>query len=420
MNAPRLEQAVLAGLLRENNNFLHVKRYNLTEETFTAPETKQIFKVICSEIEEGRTADLLTVSTRLPDLTPEIAELELAISTAVNFPDWCQKLKTVEAARMLKRGANRIGQMPDGSFEEVGRIADFMAGEAERARLTAGGKRIPDITEAADEVEERIFTRPEPPIPLFPPDVEAYRKAYARRGEIFVIGAKTGTGKTAFCASAVWDQLQAGLRILYFCTESSTADILTRIAAAASDVPHYDVRKTAEGERKFREALGELRSRFAPQLRIVGNDAGGISPGKMRQYMRTFPPDVVYVDYLQDLEPDSERRSRKEEVDSMIRKIKALLTEYNAAGIIVSQFNRDSQKAPDTAPDLTWLLDTSTLEQLASTVAFLWTYEKTKETYFYTRKNRNGPPFKYQLHWHEARYVSSVIPFSEVQKGGPR
>ena len=82
------------------------------------------------------------------------------------------------------------------------------------------------------------------------------------------------------------------------------------------------------------------------------------------------------------------------------------LAEFKAAGIIVSQFNRQSQMAGG-IPDLTWLKETSSLEQLAHTVAFLWREKGKSTTQLYSAKTRNCRPFSIELYWAETKFKAA-------------
>lgn len=411
----RMEQAVLAGLLRDNKLYLTACSWKIGEATFTDDIGRKIWGAIAAEIEGGRKADLVSIGGLLPDLAVEIAELDTAIATTVNFGTWCEKLKIAEAKERLRAACGRVTAKLTPAYKDVAGVIAELRGELEAVTLTAGGKHVPTLAEAAEQVRDEIDNGAKKRIPLFPAGTEAARVAWVRPGEMFVLGARTGGGKTALCAGAAVTQLAAGHSVAYFCTESSTAEILARIAAVMVDIPHYAVR--GEEERKaFDWALNELtRGRFAPLLRIIGNDGGALTCSTIEQHLRNRAAEVIYVDFVQNLRPAVRRRSHLEEVDDSIQRIHDMLGEFKAAGIVVSQFNRASQTdGADKEPDVTWLKDTSTMEQLASTVAFLW--RRKDATALLSKKRRNGPDFRLGLTWSRARYESSAVPIAERGK----
>ena len=413
---PRLEGGIISALLRDNAALLTCQVWHITPESFSDPVLARLYAYIADQLAGGKAADMVTVCEAMPEMADTIAGLEFAIATAVNLGDWCRRVKEAEAARLLAGAAAHLGdtlKSPADLPEAMRAVGEGL----EKAIECARGRKIPDTAEAAAIAEQRIWEKPEPPVPLFPANTEASRTAWVRRGDLMTLAAKSGTGKTALCAGWVWEQLQQGFRVLYICTESSTVDILARIAAAASDTPHYAVRAAPDGGLGFRSALADLRGKFRNSLKVVGNDAGIFTPGIIRQYLRAFPAQVLYVDFVQNLHPDRRRRDRLEEKDDIIQSLHDIVGEYHLAGIIVSQFNRASMQQGG-KPDLTWIKDTTMIEQLSAQVAFLWrSQEGDKSSQFYAKKNRNGPLYSWLLSWWNAKYVSSVMPFSG-QEGG--
>lgn len=412
MDAPKLEQAFLAALLRENNLIATAKLHSVRSRTFTDPRCRLIWETVCDELDNGRAADLVTVADRLPDLAVEIAEMEMCISTTVNFATWAEKLKSAEAKRDLHRAASEAAAAAAGNTASPEAIIRELTAAVEGARITAGGRKIPTLDDAAAQLRAGLIDAPPPLIPLFPEGTEGRRDVWLRPGEFFIIGARPGGGKTALCAGAVWEQLLAGLNVAYFCTESSTADILARVVAAGSGVPHYMPRRDQYSLIRFREILTHLTETYRKQLHIFGNDAGALTPGFIRNQLRAIEGDgaaqVVFVDFLQNLTPDRPLRSEREEINSIVKAVHRTLIDFRCAGIIVCQFNRHGQYAGG-IPDMTWLNETSLLEQLAHTVSFLWRKSGEQQTNFYAAKTRNSPMFNLKLSWTGTKFSSAKI-----------
>ena len=409
----RMEQAVLAGLLRDNGLYLTATAWKIGETSFTDEPGRRIFAAIAAEIEGGRVADLVSVSGLLPDLTVEIAELDTAIASVVNFGAWCEKIKIAEAKERLRGACEAVTARLTPAYKDVAGLVSELRGELEAVTLTAGGKRIPTLAEAADQVRDRIVNGAKKRINFFPANT-AGESVWIEPGEMFVLGAKTGEGKTALCAGGVLEQLAAGHSVAYFCTESSSAEILARIASAMVKIPHYSVQGQEEMA-QYEWALRQLTAgEYASRLRIVGNDAGALSVATIDRHLRNRAAEVIYVDFIQNLRPAVRRRTHLEEVDDSIQRIHDLLGEFGAAGVVVSQFNRSSLAgaAKNERPSVTWLKDTSTMEQLAATVAFLWRLPDGGSVLF-SDKRRNGPRFEFRLTWDRTRYEAAALPIAE-------
>ena len=415
MNTAELERAVCGALLRDNALIATVELYHVTGDAFTVPVFRQIFESISAELRTGGAADAVIVAAKLPGREIEIAECYAAVCTTALFPEWLAALKNAEAKRQIVqscRAAIAEAEKPDADAKRI--CGDLEAG-IEFSRLTSGGNHLPGLDEAARAVIRDLVKNPPPVIPFFPSNTEAARKVRMHPGELFVLGARTGSGKTALCAAAAWEQLLAGWNVAYFCTESNTAAILARIAAAASGIPHYVPDRTPDRLRQFEKVVETIARDFGKRLHIVGNDGGAITPGTVRRKLREIEQDgaaqVVYLDFLQNMKADRRERSALEEINATVQAVHDTLAEYGAAGIVVSQFNRASQSNADTGkggalPNLTWLKDTSSLEQLAHTVAFLYT-GANGQTCLYSGKTRNCAPFSVSLQWDGVKYVSA-------------
>ncbi len=405
-NAPQTEKAVISALMRENNLISTAKLHSITEKTFTDDRLKAIWKVISAELDNGGGVDLITLATKLPNFRIELVEIYDHIATTVNFPTWCKNLKAAESKRDIYSACLAASKDAlDATIAPDGIISKLTA-DIENARITSGSRHVPTLAEAADELKNSLISAPPRLIPMFPQGTEG-DFVRLRQGEMFVLGARAGGGKTALCAGAVWEQLKAGFNVAYFCTESSTADILARIVAAGSGIPHYIPDRDQYALIRFKDTLRLLMDKYSKKLHIFGNDAGAITPGFIRQQLRAIEADgaaeVVYIDFLQNLSPDRRLRSQLEEVNSSLQTIHDTLAEFKAAGIIVSQFNRQSQMQGG-VPDLTWLKETSSLEQLAHTVAFLWRSKGESTTQLYSAKTRNCKPFSISLSWADTKF----------------
>lgn len=411
MNETKTEQAVLAALLRENNLIATAKLLSITDQTFTGDSTRKIWKTINALLDHGETADLITVADRLPELIEKLAAMETSVPTAVNFPSWCRTLKAAEAKRDVYAACSVAAKDSCDKSTEPGEIIQKLTSALETARITSGGRHIPTLSEAAEELKSSLISAPPRLIPFFPRGTEG-DFVRIRQGEMFVLGARAGGGKTALCAGAVWEQLKSGFNVAYFCTESSTADILARIVAAGSGIPHYIPDRDQYALIRFKDTLRLIMDKYSKKLHIFGNDAGAITPGFIRQQLRAIEADgaaeVVYIDFLQNLSPDRRLRSQLEEINASLQVIHDTLAEFKAAGIIVSQFNRQGQML-GSVPELTWLKETSSLEQLAHTVAFLWRAKGESTTRLYSAKTRNSRPFSIKLSWADTKFKAKKL-----------
>ena len=80
---------------------------------------------------------------------------------------------------------------------------------------------------------------------------------------------------------------------------------------------------------------------------------------------------VVFIDYLQLIEPDNRRDSRQEQVANISRRLKFLARELKIPVIALAQLNRGSEDRTDHKPRLSDLRESGSIEQDADTVMLL-------------------------------------------------
>ena len=417
------ERQALAAIIRNGALFDVATGAGITGNSFYSPDNQRIFGAMEALARQGIPIDLPTLGEKLPDLIVELGELECgAIATDVNFPAWLERLRSCEAARLIRLEA--LGVVDDLSTidPDTGKAIARLVATEEKARNLIDGHRVPTLKDTAAALLERMVNAPPPVIPFFPNGTQGARVLQLHPSEMIVIGARTGLGKTAFACGAVLEQLRAGLVVVYFCTESSSVDILARIAAQYSGVCHFEAQKRQRNPEKvarFGRAAEKIAGEFERQLYIHGCENGPITPdtirGRCREILLTSGRvDLVYVDFLQGVKAPAfmERRTTLEQTNYNVQQIHDLLSEMRAAGVVLAQFNRSSQSDRGGGmPDLTWLKDSSLIEQLAHTVAFLYRKDDNSPTRFYSRKTRNQAPFSsgIDLAWNGTGYTSAPL-----------
>lgn len=416
-SAPAVEKKVLAAILRKPALFDLAQAEGLTAAAFQQADYRRIFETIGAEAAAGRSIDEAALLTLLPDDVPLLAELLTeTIATDANFPEWLAMLRKYQAARGMIAQTARIQREAASSPAEVEKLLDDMEAATIDARRLLAADQGGDMTATVAEVEYNL-DHPRMVLPLFPVGSEAAEAVQLHPGEMLVIGAKTGFGKTALAAGFAAELTGAGRGVLYVCTESSSADILARLAGAESGVSHFRAtagRASAEEKQRFRAAIDAFKAR---KLVIRGCERGIITAATVRDELRKMRIafgrcDVVIIDFLQGLSamPNLSRASALEQITRTVTALHDLFIQAGAAGIVISQFNRAGQMAggDDGLPNLTWLKDTSSLEQLAHTVAFLYRQKADDaKTVFFSAKTRNQAPFTVALGFDGARFTSA-------------
>ena len=191
-----------------------------------------------------------------------------------------------------------------------------------------------------------------------------------KRGDVSIVGAYTGVGKTSLLLNIAWTVLQRDKSVLIFTTEMAREDVLDRLVSIITGVPAESIttgRLTEKDQQRIRDGLKQIEQRnlsisdsAQPSIRVIANKVARIRP------------DVLVFDHVQHSADGSEDRHR--EISRFIKGFHQICKEHNCAGLVASQLNRSAKFEADTLgnpPSLRHLAESGSLEQEAAVVVLL-------------------------------------------------
>ncbi|HXC18328.1 MAG TPA: replicative DNA helicase, partial [Acidimicrobiales bacterium] len=226
-----------------------------------------------------------------------------------------------------------------------------------------------------------------------------------------IVGARPGTGKTAF-ALGICIHVGAVVKrpALFFSLEMSRQELAERILASTARIDSSKLRtgdlSDADWNRAH-EAFGYLQS---AKVFIDDNPALTVMDVRARaRRVRQQNGDlgVVIIDYLQLMSSRGRAENRQVEVSEMSRSLKILARELQCPVIALSQLSRKLEERSDKRPMMSDLRESGSLEQDADVVLFIFRPEqygevandKKAEAEIIVGKNRNGPTRTTHLTW---------------------
>ena len=228
-----------------------------------------------------------------------------------------------------------------------------------------------------------------------------------RAGQMIVVGARPGVGKTSFALNLAVNAAASGASVAFFSLEMSKTEIAQRLLSAQARINLRDIRSANIQDNQWPQIL-EATSQLS-QLDIMIDDTRGTTitevKAKARRMLHGKENGVIILDYLQLVSPPSgghRADSRATEVAEMSRGIKIAAGDLGVPVIALSQLNRVSAKRESRRPELTDLRESGAIEQDADIVILLdrsMTPEEAERedrpdeniTDFNIAKNRSGP-----------------------------
>ncbi len=429
------ERSVLGSMLRDNSIIGDVVQI-LRVENFYADAHQKIFQAVVTLYDKGHPADLVTLAECLQEQKQlediggyaYIAELWDASPTSANAEYYARIVRDKAVVRNLIHSCNEI--LRD-SYDQA-QPADELLEGAERkifdiAQLGITGQTF-TLEQALAETYDRIDTRHQRDqmtisgLPTGYLDLDE-KTAGLQNSELVIIAARPSVGKTSLALNIARHIIVEEKQPAFFVSlEQSRIELTERLLCCQARVDSHKLRKGhlgSEDMQKLIESGGTLRN-----AKLFIDDTPGqgmlrIAANARRLKMR-HGIKVVFIDYLQLIEPDNRRDSRQEQVAHISRRLKFLARELHIPVVALAQVNRSSEDRQDHRPRLADLRESGSIEQDADTVMLLHRpelyepgqHEGTVEVII--AKQRNGPTGEITL-----TYLKQFMRFEDFAVGIP-
>ena len=252
------------------------------------------------------------------------------------------------------------------------------------------------------------------------PDLTQTMGGGLRPGEVCIVAARPGCGKSAFAAQVARHAAVDRIPTLFVSIEMSKEDLGLRWVAAESGVA---LNRLRDPKHTHQSEWAKIESIVGPTSQALTwlLDEGEVSLASLRaavqrgQSIAQQPLGLIIVDYLQIMQADTKQRDRRVQVDELSRGIKQLARKVKAPVLLLAQLSREVEKGAR-PPRLSDLRESGSLEQDADSVLFLHRPEEgyrsgPQRVQVLVAKQRNGP-----LGTHEAMFDGSLQRFTEVKE----
>lgn len=198
-------------------------------------------------------------------------------------------------------------------------------------------------------------------------------------GEIILVAARPGIGKTAALLQSARTQLEMGRTVGFISLEMPEEKLLQRLVAARSGVAGDKIGKMKPEEFIMNDDLVEALQFYTQNEQLIIDTGAPYDIDTIERVIRKMKyvhnVDVVYVDYIQLIEAPSYEKSanRQQQVSTISRRLKNLFSELKISPVVAAQLSRASVDRPG-GPLLSDLRDSGALEQDASIIIFLYAY----------------------------------------------
>lgn len=458
------ERAVLASLMVElsyshpNDRWADIGPV-LKADDFQNSANGRIYEAIGALHATGELVDLVTVASelrkreRLADVGG-VAYLSQLNADAAPTPERAIAYANIVARTARQRRLVSVCQrIAAEGYEDVGNIDEWAAkAEADVRAASEGGvtklscEPIGEVLKGELTDLEEDWRRGTPPRRVTTGIPELDRRLTMMDGDLIVVGARPGMGKTALIGGAsVW-MASSGLwpkdlqdawaeedpASLVFSQEMPKGQIALRCLCSSARVDLSGLRRGHMEPGDWEKLARKAQDLSSVPLWI--DEKPGISTDYVRKTIRSLKRELkrtdlpnalprtlrlVVIDYLQLMKLTGRKDATKSElVGNVTRTLKEIAKEEKLVIILLSQLNRSVEARENKRPTLADLRDSGEIEQDADAVVFLYRdgyYHKDSKhpdiAEAIIAKQRNGGEARALMRW-EGRYTL----FSELSE----
>ena len=399
---------------------------DLYPEMFYSDQNRKVFEAIRSLYNEKIPLDTTTLVNELnkrKDLNAVggieyISDIIDKEATSANIDYYIKILKEKALMRNLIDTATNIVTTAYDEEEDVTDILD----EAEKRilnivkeRQTSDFIHIKDAIAIAQEKLEQLAKNNSDLTGLPTGFIDLDRAtAGLHEGEMIIVAARPGMGKTAFALNiATYAAQNTKKAVAIFNLEMPAEQLVNRMRSAVGQVDSHKIQTgmlNSEDWKRINEANSQLAE---TNIQIV--DDASITAAEIKAKCRSLANKdeglgLVIIDYLQLVTSGGRRpESRQQEVAEISRALKTMAMELKVPVIALAQLSRSvEQRKEDKSPMLSDLRESGSIEQDADIVLFINRndYYKAKEQLdkqknvvadIIIAKHRKGSTGKFQL-----------------------
>jgi replicative DNA helicase len=384
--SPDIEAAVLGICMMEKTAFGRTHGL-ITHENLYYDGNAMVFRVILDLYHAGLPIDLLTVCDRIRNVNKVneiggcnvayyLVRLTHAVVSAAHLEFHCMILKRMWMERrvmiLTSGGVTLQGDVNSQLIQLQTAIRDINAGDHQ--------SEWSDMSELSMELikhQEKVQANPDAFVKTGIDELDSKNGGFFP-GNLVVIGARPGAGKSAFMGQLALNMAKAGKKVGILSMEMSNTEIAGRLAALDCDINFQNIYRNLFQDERDRQKFHDRLGRVTSELPIFVSDQTRVNMIDIRAKADRLKAkkglDILFIDYLQLISAEQGKNKTRENIISEIsRGCKIMAKELAIPAVILCQLNRDSTKRTGDAryPQLSDLRESGAIEQDADIVGFI-------------------------------------------------
>ena len=354
---------------------------------FYSEANKKVFQALQELYKQRIPVDITTVKNELDKQKnlssvggiEYISEIIDSVATAANLDYY---IKIVKEKALRRKLIDTATDIISDSYEEEENITSLFDNAEKnilnviKARQTSEFRKINDVLRTAQEQLEQM-AKNKSALTGVPSGFYDLDKSTAgfHEGELIIIAARPGMGKTAFALNVATNAaMQTDKAVAVFNLEMTAEQLVNRMISAVGQIEGEKLQTGMLNNndwKKYNEAISQLAV-----TNIYIEDNTSITAPEIKAKCRRLANSeqglgLVVIDYLQLVTTGSRSESRQVEVSDISRGLKTMALELGVPVIAAAQLSRAVEQRVDKKPQLSDLRESGAIEQDADAVLML-------------------------------------------------
>lgn len=387
--APEVEEAVIGAMMLESE-CVNMAVEALTEKSFFDPKMRLIFRSIATLFHSRSAVDITTVSERLREDRAldevggavKLASLTASVGSASNVEYYIKILQQKAIQRdLIEAGYGILKKAFDESYDVDKLISESQTDvyNAVQSNMRSGYVELgAALNKAIERIQRSQQSTGLTGILSGFPSLDSITMGW-QQGNLIVIGARPGHGKTAIALNmARAAAVDHGIPTAFFTLEMTDVELADRLIGTetglVSNMRKGKVKMKDEDWSHLEAAL--VRAAKAP---LYIDETPGLTISEFTSRIKRMKAErnirIAFVDYLQLMHASGhESQYRAQEIGEISRQLKETAKELRIPIIALAQLNRNlmgRQGSVNGRPVLSDLKDSGSIEQDADMVLFI-------------------------------------------------
>lgn len=374
-----MERAILSSIFYSEDAYSEIYGI-INENDFYLKGHSDVFKAINECVKNDEPLDFTFVKKRLENRYDEAVFNEIiATNSIIDIEKYAKELKEKSIKRSLVKIAHKIPSKVNEDMQSKDMVDELSSSLYALVEETSGGiiKESPEvIVEVLDEIKKQKENADKDLVGLDTGFryLNEYTKGF-KEGELIIIAARPGMGKTAFALNVIQKTLDMGKGVVFFSLEMPASQLMMRLLSAKTSVPLGNILTAKMDDDQF-SRFGDACDEMCEKKLFV-YDSSYVNIHQIRTQLRKLKSkheeiSLCVIDYIGLMMSSSSFSERHLQIAEISRGLKLLARELKIPVIALSQLNRSLESRSNKRPMLSDLRESGAIEQDADVILFVY------------------------------------------------